>query len=72
MSDNRLSAAERQARWRAANPDRAKVAGKRRDARASASRKMRRLNPALFERMYREECEARGVKPYGPTEPDAQ
>ena len=63
MSDS--SAASRKRKWRENNPHRQSVQSRRDAARVAAGRQMRRLNPALYERVYREECEKRGVPPYG-------
>jgi len=63
MSD--ATAASRKRKWREQNPDRQSVQSRRDAARVAAGRQMRRLNPALYERIYREECGKRAVTPYG-------
>lgn len=70
MAESSSKAATRKRKWRENNPDRQSVQSKRDAARVAAGRQMRRLNPALYERLFRDECDKRGVAPYGSSNHD--
>ncbi len=65
----RLTKAQSERRWRARHPERHAEEQVRQKARRKAMRRLRDIYPQVYDRLFREECEARGVTPFRvPTE----